>query len=197
MPKPISLLIFFTAFVAASCRGDKPMFQELPLKVTAETELLSQDGRREKLHDSFRPATLLFFGYSRCPDFCPLALHKIQAAIGNDASLAEKTRVIFISVDHEHETAASLKTYLTAFPYARGFVPSKAELAVLEKSLGAYSKSDAGKLSHSLYFYLLNQRGSVIFLLRHDDSADTIRTALRYSSEHTEVHGSSATGRRS
>lgn len=178
----------------AGC-SEKLLFQEMPLGLKADTELTADSGKREKPVHGLKQVNLLFFGYTRCPDFCPMTLHKIKSAVDGDAALQQKLSLFFISVDVQNEKAADLKSYLQVFPYARGFTGSREEIAGIEKAFGAYSKEDQGKLSHSLYLYLLNKDGKVIYLLRHDDPVKKIRQALKQA-EHTDVQGSPATGRR-
>jgi protein SCO1 len=166
---------------AFGCYKERLEFQEMPLGLTHDMELQSQNGIREKLMHSLAPATLLFFGFTRCPDFCPLTLHKIQTALkDNEANeaLAKKTRVLFISVDHEHEKSDEIKNFLSVYPYARGFTGTKNEIAKIEKAFGAYSKMADGKLSHSVYTYLLNPQGKVIYLLRPEDTTEKFRQAI-------------------
>ena len=86
-------------------------------------------------------------------------------------------------VDVQNEKPADLKSYLQVFPYARGFTGSRDDIARIEKSFVAYSKDEQGKLSHSLYLYLLNKDGKVIYLLRHDDPVAKIRKALKQATE--------------
>ena len=181
-------LLLWISIAMAGC-SDKLLFQEMPLGIKPDMELTADTGKREKLVHSLKQVNLLFFGYTRCPDFCPMTLHKIKAAVDGDAALQQKLSLLFVSVDVQNEKAADLKSYLQVFPYARGFTGSRDDIAGIEKAFGAYSKDEQGKLSHSLYLYLLNREGKVIYLLRHDDPVKKIRQALKQA-EHTDVQGS-------
>lgn len=189
------LALLWISIATPGC-SDKLLFQEMPLGLRADTELTSDTGKREKLTQSLKDVNLLFFGYTRCPDFCPMTLHKIKSAVDGDAALQKKLSLLFISIDVQNEKAADLKNYLQVFPYARGFTGSRDDIVGVEKAFGAYSKDEQGKLSHSLYLYLINKDGKVIYLLRHDDPVKKIRQALKQA-EHTDVRGSRATGGRS
>jgi|GEM_PF-3365866 len=166
----------------AGC-SERLLFQEMPLGLKAHTELLSDTGKREKLMHSLKQVNLLFFGYTRCPDFCPMTLYKIKSAVEGDTALQNKLSLLFISVDGQNEKPADLKSYLQVFPYARGFTGSREEIAAVEKTFGAYSKDEQGKLSHSLYLYLLNKEGKVIYLLRHDDPVKKLKQALKQAEQ--------------
>jgi protein SCO1 len=169
--------LFIVLAAVLFCKGERLEFQELPLG--GDAELVSQDGGREKLSQGFRPATLLFFGFSRCPDFCPMTLHRVDSALKKDSALVSKTRLLFISVDSPNEKPEDLKKFLSAFPYARGYTGTAAEIAALEKSFGAHSQVQSKTISHSLYLYVLNSSGKVVYLLRHDDPAEKILQAIR------------------
>ena len=175
-------LLLWISIAMAGC-SEKLLFQEMPLGLKADIELTADTGKREKPVHSLKQINLLFFGYTRCPDFCPMTLHKIKSAVEGDTALQQKLSLLFISVDVQNEKAADLKSYLQVFPYARGFTGSRDDIAAVEKAFGAYSKEDQGKLSHSLYLYLLNREGKVIYLLRHDDPVKKIRQALKQATE--------------
>lgn len=166
-----------------ACRGERLAFQEMPLGFTADTSLVSHDGTRERLIDSIKPVTLLFFGFTHCPDFCPMTLHKIHSAIDGNAELQKKLALLFVTVDPQNDKPEVLKGYLSAFPYARGFTGEPAELKRLEKSFGAFSKPTDKTISHSLYVYLLNAQGKVIYLIRSDESTEKLRAILRQAAE--------------
>ena len=163
--------------------GQRIHFQELPLGLSHDTALISHTAVRENVVAAIKPVTLLFFGYTRCPDFCPMTLHKLQAAVGEDEKLKENLRLIFISVDPKHANPAELKNYLSAFPYARGYVPGEDELRAVEKAFGAFSKQERATISHSLYLYLLNSKGRVIHLIRSDAPVADLRKVMRQALE--------------
>jgi protein SCO1/2 len=60
--------------------------------------------------------TLLFFGYTNCPDVCPTTLADVANALASvPATLRSKTQVVFVSTDVKNDTAAVLKAYLAKF----------------------------------------------------------------------------------
>lgn len=195
MRRAAALIPLLTLLGTLACKGERLEFREMP--IGGDVELTAQTGKRGKISESFLPATLLFFGFSRCPDFCPMTLHKIEAALKKEPALAEKTRLIFISVDSQNEKPADLEKFLSPYPFARGFSGSAAEIAGLERKFGAYSEKKTSTISHSLYLYVLNKSGKVIYLLRHDEPTEKILAAIRQAAELTDVRGSPAAGRRS
>jgi protein SCO1/2 len=60
--------------------------------------------------------TLLFFGYSRCPDICPLQMHMIAEALRKlPPASAAQFKVVFVTTDFAHDTPTALRTYLDRF----------------------------------------------------------------------------------
>lgn len=165
-----------------ACR-ERIIFREMPLGLKPDTELTAHTGRREKLVNSLRQVNLLFFGFTRCPDFCPMTLHRLQSAIGDNNELSAKLSLLFISVDAVHDKPGELARYLANFPYAHGFTGTAEEIRRVEKMFGAYSKSENGSISHSLYLYLLNKEGRVIYLVRYDDPVEKLRQVLEQAAK--------------
>jgi protein SCO1/2 len=60
--------------------------------------------------------TLLFFGYTNCPDVCPTTMFDIGAALRSlPASLQKQTYVVFVSTDVKHDTGAVIHKWLSNF----------------------------------------------------------------------------------
>lgn len=176
------LVTMLPGFIFVGC-SERVTFREMPLGLKPDTELTGQNGQREKLVVHLGQVNLLFFGFTRCPDFCPTTLHRLQSAIGDDAALKAKISLLFISVDAVNDKPADLARYLASFPYARGFTGTADEIRRVEKLFGAYSKEEKGTISHSLYLYVLNKQGKVIHLIRYDDPVEKIRAVLQQAAK--------------
>ena len=77
--------------------------------------------------------SLLFFGYTHCPDICPIslqAMREMKQSI-DDAEVVEAIRVYFVSVDPERDTAQVLADYVTYFD--PDFIGATADMAQLRK----------------------------------------------------------------
>ena len=107
--------------------------------------------------------SLLFFGYSNCPDVCPTTLATIQAALRG--SRVTGLRVVFVTVDPERDTPAALESYLRAFGgQVVGLYGDHAALAPLARSLGALAErrdgpAGGGRIEHTATLYLLDGKG--------------------------------------
>jgi len=111
--------------------------------------------------------TLMFFGYTFCPDVCPTALLLLKEL---KAKLAERTigapQVVMVSLDPARDTPATLKTYTAAFdPDFIGVTGSDEALAPLVKHLGVYylrheqDKNSGYLVDHSAAIYLIDPQG--------------------------------------
>ena len=81
--------------------------------------------------------TVLFFGYSHCPDICPAHLSNVAGAMQRDPELRERVRVVFVGVDRERDTPERLRTWLDYFdPSFVGLTGSEAELAAAQRASG-------------------------------------------------------------
>ena len=82
--------------------------------------------------------SVIFFGYTSCPDVCPTTLFNLSTwlkAIGPDG---DKLNVLFISIDPERDISAHLKEYLSAFdPRIRGLTGTDTQVAAVAKEFHA------------------------------------------------------------
>lgn len=100
--------------------------------------------------------TLLYFGYTRCPDVCPTTLADIAVALREvPASLAKQVHVVFVTTDPAHDTPAVLAEYLHRFDADLpakfvGLTGSKALVDQAQLSAGVPVAEDEGKTHSSL-----------------------------------------------
>ena len=93
--------------------------------------------------------TLLFFGYTYCPDICPVHLANIAAVMrGWPYALRERVRVVFVTTDPDRDTPERIRAWLDGFdPSFVGLRGAPAEVNAIERSLGlppSSVQSDAG-----------------------------------------------------
>lgn len=115
-------------------------------------ELISADGpvSSTDLHGRW---TLLFFGYTRCPDVCPLTLDKLRrmhAALGDDA---RDVQVTLVTIDPAHDSPDVLEEYVTRFdPSFLGLTAEPATIEALAKTYGIYhAEQDPDGASHDAH----------------------------------------------
>ena len=150
--------------------------------IGAPFTLTDQDGKRISWADFDGRYRIVYFGYSYCPDVCPLDLQHIMQGFARfeKAAPARGARVqpMFISVDPGRDTPAVLKTYVAAFhPRLIGLTGTDAEIAKVAKDFvviyNAERKPGATDylVSHSRTPYLFGPDGKPVALVPVDDPA--------------------------
>jgi protein SCO1/2 len=121
--------------------------------------------------------TLLFFGYTSCPDVCPLTLTVLKDVYRRleGTPYAQDTQVVFVSVDPKRDSLATLKRYVQHFhPTFKGVTGSEGQLQQLTKPLGIfYQYQGEGEdylVDHSSAMLLVGPAGNLraLFSAPHD-----------------------------
>ncbi len=152
-------------------------------------QLVNQDGRPvdETLLEG--KWSLVFFGFTYCPDFCPTTLAALDATKQRLGDRAKDLQIVFISVDPERDTPQALKDYLSSDGFPRGVIGLTGTPAQIRAAADAYrafyEKSGAGEdytMNHSLTVYLMGPDGkfrtAVAEELGPDRSAQIIERAM-------------------
>lgn len=151
-------------------------------RIGAPFTLVNQDGKATRWDDFRGRYRLVYFGYTYCPDVCPLDLQKILQAYARfekaEPARAAKLQPLFISVDPGRDTPAVLKTYVAAFhPRLIGLTGTLEQIAKVAKDFVVIygdekQKGDSDYLvSHSRTPYLFGPDGKPIALVPVDDPA--------------------------
>jgi protein SCO1/2 len=135
---------------------------------------------------------VLYFGYTHCPDVCPLTLvhlHTVLQKLGKDAG---DVRVLFVTVDPTRDTVPVLHQYVTAFdPRIVGLTGTQDELARLAKRYRAFYQRETPKTSsgdyevtHSSAIYIFDREGRARLLATPGATNDAIYHDLKILAEH-------------
>jgi protein SCO1/2 len=125
--------------------------------------LIDQDGRTVTEADLKGKPSLVFFGFTHCPDVCPTTLFDISQILHVLGPDADRTRVVFITVDPERDTQGVLKDYLSSFdPHVTGLTGDLPEITQVAKEYRAYFKKvplDGGDytMDHTAITYLMDK----------------------------------------
>lgn len=134
-------------------------------KPIADFELTDGSGRPYRRADLTSAPTLVYFGFTRCPDVCPTTLAKL-AQLHRQAALAS-LRVLFVSIDPERDTPAAVALYAHAFdPTFRGVTGKPEEILKVAKNFAvAVSRVDLPggdyTMDHSAVLFLVDATGIV------------------------------------
>ncbi|MDP2213901.1 SCO family protein [Phenylobacterium sp.] len=153
-------------------------------------ELVDQDGRAVDQSILEGRWSVVFFGFTYCPDICPSTLQSVAAAQDQLGPRGADLQTVFISVDPERDTPEQLKTYLSldAFPDGViGLTGTPAQIEQVAKSYYVYyRKSGEGPdytIDHSTAAYLMDPQGRFNRVLAYgmspDEMARLIRTAMQ------------------
>ena len=179
------------ALLLAACSGGEREAPPLEgARLGGPFTLTDQDGRQvsnTQFDGSYR---LIYFGFTYCPDVCPLDLQNIAQGLRqfekSDPHLARRVQPVFISVDPERDKPPVLKQYVSAFhPRLIGLTGTPEQIAdVAKKHAIYYSKEgDAASteylVNHPRLALLFGPKGEPIAILPHDKGADAIAAELR------------------
>ena len=144
--------------------------------------LIDQSGQRFDNATLAGHASLLFFGFSSCPDVCPATL-AVLAELQRDPPLPDQ-QVLFVSIDPERDRPESLGRYLASFDaHIVGLSGSAAALAPLLHSLGAIAERvtlpDGGyTMDHTATLYLLDRQGRMAAVFSPPFATTSLRADL-------------------
>ena len=108
------------------------------------------------------PLTAIFFGFTNCPDVCPMTLNNLDLAIKNlDQEKKKKFKVFFVSIDPERDSPEVIKNYLNSFENKiYGITGDPKKVFLMSKSWGVLSE----KIFTEDGNYLINHSSSIILL---------------------------------
>jgi len=127
------------------------------------------------------PVTVLFFGFTYCPDVCPITLNKINLVMDKlDKKDLDKLKVFFISIDPERDTPEVLKDYLSSWENKfYGITGEPEKIFLLSRSWGILSEkifSDDGtnyNVNHSSSVIIL-KNGKYVDRIAHNEDLNKI-----------------------
>ena len=129
---------------------------------------------------------LVFFGYTNCPDECPLTLQKMATTLEALGPLAERIAPLFITVDPARDTPERLTNYLENFDTRiTGLTGSNEQIAAVAKAYRVYyepgknEESGVDLVSHSTFLYLMDPSGQLNALFSQDVTPEKLTAALR------------------
>ena len=185
-----SLLMVLLAFLTA-CSGQANEAPPLEgARLGGAFTLTDQNGARvsDKAFDG--KYRIVYFGFTYCPDVCPVDLQTIGQAMRmlekEDAELAGRIQPIFITTDPERDTPAVMKQYVSAFhPRLIGLTGTPDEIAGVAKKHGVYFQkaeqegSTEYQVDHMRVALLFGPKGEPIAIPPHDKGAEAVAAELR------------------
>ncbi len=184
MRKLIPLVL---ALLIAACGEEEWRTKDISgLMPGLEFELTGSDGDTLTEAAFEDDVTLVFFGYTYCPDVCPMTLARLTAALDRlPADAADDVRVLFVSVDPERDDPKRLAEYTGAFGEGiTGATGSEEQLRTMARryrTTFGYSEPDEHGdylVSHSSAVFVFDAEGEVRLMFRPDDEIDVMAADL-------------------
>src|SRR5690606_39239380 len=171
--------------VAVAAIGATALFAlrppQRPLGVTGQDfSLVSSKGGTFTQDDLKGTPSLIFFGYTFCPDVCPTTLAETTAWRAQLGLTPEQLRIIFVTVDPERDTPEMVKDYVEGFdPSVIGLVGNLEETEKAKAAFGVFSEK-AGELdtdyylvNHTALTFLIKADGSFQGTIAYEEASDT------------------------
>jgi len=133
------------------------------------------------------PLTAIFFGFTNCPDICPMTLNNLDIVIKNlTKEKKEKFKVFFVSIDPERDNTEVIKDYLNSFENKiYGITGDPKKIFLMSKSWGVLSEkifTEDGNylINHSSSIILLNDGKYLDRISHHAAYGDIFKTINKY-----------------
>ena len=151
-----------------------------------ELALSDADGRVRSLADFKGKVTVIFFGYTQCPDVCPTTLAELAQARKLLGAEGARVQGVFVTIDPERDSAAILKAYVGSFGddlvALRGTLDETKAAAKQFKVFFAKSpgKTDSSyTMDHTAGSYVFDAKGRVRLFTRYGVGAEALAADLR------------------
>ena len=132
------------------------------------------------------PLTAIFFGFTHCPDVCPMTLNKMDIVLDKLKKEKKLVKLFFVSVDPERDTPEVIKNYLSSFENNFiGITGEKEKIFLLYKSWGImsqkiFSESGEYQINHSSPVILLKDGKYIARISMRDDIKKSIKIIKKY-----------------
>ena len=139
-----------------------------PVAIGGPFQLTDQSGATVTEQSLQGRPTLIFFGFTHCPDVCPTSLFEISEVLRAMGSDADHVNAYFISVDPERDNAQAMKDYLSSFdPHLKGLTGDPAVVAKVISEYRVYAKKVPLKdgdytMDHTALVYLMDRDGKFV-----------------------------------
>lgn len=156
-----------------------------PSGVGGPFQLIDTSGKAVTEQDLLGRPTLMYFGFTYCPEVCPTTLTAVTQWLDLLGRDADRMNVVFVSLDPERDTPEAMKTYLSNFdPRIRGLTGTVAQVAEAAKAYRVFYRkvptSDGSyTVDHSTAVYLFDAKGRFVAPIAYGVSAESAVPRLK------------------
>jgi protein SCO1/2 len=139
-----------------------------PAAIGGPFQLTDQSGQTVTEQSLQGRPTLIFFGFTHCPDVCPTSLFEISEVLQAMGKDADRVNAYFVSVDPERDNDAAMKDYLSSFdPHLKGLTGDPEAVAKVLSAYRVYAKKVPLKdgdytMDHTALTYLMDRDGHFV-----------------------------------
>jgi protein SCO1 len=155
----------------------------VPAQAAPDFNLTGPGGSTFSLTQLQGKISLIFFGYTYCPDVCPATMAEMRQVLGELGAAAANVRVLLVTVDPQRDSADRLSQYLK--PFGDGFVGlsgAEAQLATVWQAYGVTriirpvaSNPDLYTIDHTARLYLVDKQGRLRITYSYGTDPEGIR----------------------
>ena len=192
----LAILLPAALLLSHGCRTEPPTPPQIDIpelldygeRFGGDFTLTDQDEALFDLSEQRGDAFLIFFGYTYCPDACPLMLSKLAAVYDVlDLEPGQHVRTIYITVDPSRDTLEQLKEYLAYFSTVdvRGLTGSREEIDEVAERYGVLYKlqepNEAGHylVAHTTTLFLVDTTGRLRYRFHPSDTPEYIAAGVK------------------
>src|ERR1700755_585854 len=156
-----------------------------PSAIGGPFQLTDQTGQTVTDKNLLGKPSLIFFGFTHCPDVCPTSLFEISEVLRAMGKDADRVNAYFISVDPERDTQAAIKDYLSSFdPHLKGLTGAPAAVVKTISDYRVYAKKVPLKdgdytMDHTALVYLIDRDGKFVSPFRLDRKPEDAASDLK------------------
>lgn len=152
-----------------------------PPRMAPDFSLPSSRDNQFHLNQQRGKMVVLGFGFTHCPNVCPMTLANLAQVKKNLGAEADQVQIVYVTVDPERDNPARLREYLANFNNDFvGVTGTPEELSAVRQAYGIIAKKELNKngtdyeVHHSSYIYLIDREGLLRALVPFGKSADDI-----------------------
>ena len=195
-------VVLWTVLALAACQQSSDHNAAPAINIDTSFELIDEAANNVSLNDYDAQLRLVFFGFTTCPDICPITLQNVAMALNSMESQATDVTVFFISIDPKRDSPERLAQYTSAFhPAVVGLTGSYEQIAAVttefrttfghtmnedgqERPLGqeeyeALPPTAAYNPFHSSQLYVLSDNGELLDIIGYGSTPSQIEATLR------------------
>jgi len=184
------LALCFTAVLAA-CGKPAPQASYNGVDITGaeyarKLQLTDANGKPRQLGDFKGKVTVVFFGYTQCPDVCPATMAELAAVKKSLGAQGDRVQGVFVTVDPARDTPEVLKSYMSGFdPSFVALRGTPEETRAAAKEFKVFFAANPGKsdgsytVDHTAGSYVFDTEGRVRLFVRYGGGAEALGADIR------------------